>query len=255
MCVGSRSAAGACVAPAWERVVFMASNSVTGPLMTLLCCLALMGWMGLPRAAFVVAGRRSGWFGEGWAGLFWCIGFFFVVMALVVTPGPGFPNPTAPTDVERVMQVLGTAIGGAVEEVWFGPVLVTVLARRGVRWWVIVAVAAVLRGSFHVYYGPAVWGFVVWGAVAALGYYLTGRWVFPFVLHALNNFFQVAGAMGYDLVSVIGGAVMFGMLVASIVLVRQSVRRFKSPSHYLAQLGPSGEDDTADVDDRAGRSG
>lgn len=227
-CTDVSSAAG-CVAPAWDRALFSLSMSpLWRTALVVLACLMVMGLLRLPRDAFKLAGARSGWAGEGWAGFCWFVGIAFIGIAMWLTPGNEFPLPRDLPPVFQAMQLVDIPVGGAVEELWFGPVLVTILVRFRVPLWGVLVTAGALRGAFHVYYGPPVWSHVLWGALLALVYYATGRWVMLFLLHLLHDLFATAWALEFHDFAWCVLAVYVAGFLLSWFLVYRGIKHLKS---------------------------
>lgn len=168
-------------------------HELTEPFYVLLGCLLILHALRIPDiAARPRAIADWGW--EALAGLGW----FFVLhisllLAHLLTPSTRqFPYPTGSTPAEITLQLLPGPLGGAVEEIWFGPVFITLMRRRGWSWRTTLLVAAVLRWAFHLYYGAPSWAMALWGLAAAGLYILTGKWWTLFVLHALHDLCAVA---------------------------------------------------------------
>lgn len=91
-------------------------------------------------------------------------------------------------DAQAILrEALSGAMAGPAEEILFGAVFVTLLRRGGWSWPWIVAISAILRGSFHIYYGWPSVGHFLWGALVPLGYAITGRVLLPVLLHSMWN--------------------------------------------------------------------
>ncbi len=54
---------------------------------------------------------------------------------------------------------------GVIEELVVLAFVVVTLRQAGRPWWEVTLVALVLRGSYHIYYGPGVFGILVWAAL------------------------------------------------------------------------------------------
>ncbi len=86
--------------------------------------------------------------------------------------------PTAP---ELVFGLVDSVQAGVVEELVVLAFVVVTLRQAGRPLWEITAVALVLRGSYHVYYGPGVLGILLWAAIY-YWLYLRFRQLVPLVV-------------------------------------------------------------------------
>jgi hypothetical protein len=71
-------------------------------------------------------------------------------------------TPNAP---ELIFSVADSIQAGIIEELVVLAFVVISLRQAGRAWWEITVVALVLRGSYHIYYGPGVVGILVWAAL------------------------------------------------------------------------------------------
>ncbi len=80
-----------------------------------------------------------------------------------------------------VFAVFDSVQAGIIEELVVLAFVVVTLRQAGRPWWEVTLVALVLRGSYHIYYGPGVFGILIW---AALYYwiYLRFRTVVPLIV-------------------------------------------------------------------------
>jgi hypothetical protein len=94
--------------------------------------------------------------------------------------------PTSNTNApELIFGVADALQAGIIEELVVLAFLVVTLRQANRPWWEVVTVALVLRGAYHIYYGPGVVGIIVWAALY-LWIYLRFRDVVPLmVCHAL----------------------------------------------------------------------
>lgn len=128
--------------------------------------------------------------------------FTFIVVRLVgalLGYDPAFPSVDHPSTEYIAASVASSAAAGFREEVFLLglPVLVLRCARRG--WTEIVVVLAVLRISFHIYYGAAVIGLLPW-AVAAVFLFRYTQSVWPLIAaHSLWDLAASAIGFGGDL--------------------------------------------------------
>jgi membrane protease YdiL (CAAX protease family) len=71
-------------------------------------------------------------------------------------------TPNAP---ELIFSVADSIQAGIIEELVVLAFVVVTLRQAGRAWWEVTVVALVLRGSYHIYYGPGVVGILVWAAL------------------------------------------------------------------------------------------
>lgn len=98
------------------------------------------------------------------------------------------PNVREATGVDGLLEVLSNGFLGGVEEPVFA-LLVVLLRRAGMSWPGVIAIASLLRWSFHVYYGWFSVNALIWGAGVAIVYALTGRVWGLMLAHVLHNAF------------------------------------------------------------------
>jgi len=128
--------------------------------------------------------------------------FGFVVVRLVgslLGYEPGFPSADHPSTEYIAASVASSAAAGPREEIFLLalPVLLLRCAHRG--WTEIVVVLAVLRISFHIYYGIAVIGLLPW-AVTAVFLFRYTQSVWPLIAaHSLWDLAASALTFGGDL--------------------------------------------------------
>jgi len=125
---------------------------------------------------------------------------------------------------ELVFGVFDSLNAGIVEELVVLAFVVITLKQAGRPLWEIVAVALVLRASYHIYYGPGVVGILVWAAM-----YL---WIY---LRFRNLPVLVAAHFAWDLVSFLGQAAPWLVGVAVLVGLALVVA---APITWLAQRPP-----------------
>jgi hypothetical protein len=111
----------------------------------------------------------------------WC--FFAIILGGIINAAlqtgslPAFHNsPPA-----LIYAMFDSLQAGFVEEVVVLAFVVVTLRQAGRPWWEVTVVALVLRGAYHIYYGPGVVGILVW---AALFYwiYLRFRQLWPLII-------------------------------------------------------------------------
>jgi len=164
------------------------TETITSDLLLIPACLLLAALVLGPhrRQALTLPATRTDRHREYVAAIVWGVSMVLPIYALnpfTTSFSYTWHNPTV---AQSVVDLVNASIGGAVEEVYFA-VLVIVLMRRRAPWWAVVLAAAVLRGLFHVYYGPVAGGHFVWGACVAAGYLLLGKFWLPFACHAYWN--------------------------------------------------------------------
>ena len=147
----------------------------------------------------------------------WC--FFAILVGVIVTGLLETGHlPTEHHNVpETIFSVFDAAQAGVVEEfVALGFVVVT-LRQAGRPWWEVTTVALVLRGAYHIYYGPGVFGILIW---AALYYwiYLRFRTLVPLIVcHALWDTISLVG-QSYHAVAGIGVLGILALFLTSVIL-------------------------------------
>jgi hypothetical protein len=74
--------------------------------------------------------------------------------------------PTAQTNAAAMLfSAFDSLQAGVIEELVVLAFVVVTLRQAGRPWWEVTLVALVLRGSYHIYYGPGVFGILVWAAL------------------------------------------------------------------------------------------
>lgn len=101
-----------------------------------------------------------------------------VINALLQT---GHLPTSKPTAAQLVFAVTDSIQAGVVEEFVVLAFVVVTLRQAGRPLWEIVVVGLVLRGSYHIYYGPGVVGILVWAALF-LWIYLRTQALVPLIL-------------------------------------------------------------------------
>lgn len=71
-------------------------------------------------------------------------------------------SPTAP---ELLFGVVDSVQAGVIEELVVLAFVVVTLRQARRPWWEVTAVALLLRGSYHIYYGPGVFGILLWAGL------------------------------------------------------------------------------------------
>lgn len=104
-----------------------------------------------------------------------------VINAILQTGHLPTSKPSAP---ELLFAVTDSVQAGVVEELVVLAFLIVTLRQARRPMWEIVVVALVLRGSYHIYYGPGVVGIVVWAALFVWIYLRTQSLLPLIVAHA-----------------------------------------------------------------------
>jgi hypothetical protein len=95
----------------------------------------------------------------------WC--FFAIIAGNLVNYAlqtGHLPNNQANAP-QLIFGVVEAVQAGVVEELVVLAFVVVSLRQAGRPWWEVTAVALVLRGAYHVYYGPGVFGILIWAAL------------------------------------------------------------------------------------------
>ncbi len=156
--------------------------------------------------------RRDGRFAAGQATriLAWAI-FAQVLGGLINASLQTGHLPTSqPNAAELTFSFADSIQAGVVEELVVLAFVVVTLrqARRG--WWEITLVALVLRGSYHIYYGPGVVGILVW---AALFYWIYLRFRSLILLMVCHAAWDAVGFFSQRWPAVAGGAVLVAVVI------------------------------------------
>jgi hypothetical protein len=104
-----------------------------------------------------------------------------IINALLQTGHLPTSRPNAP---ELIFAMAASIQAGIVEELVVLAFAVVTLRQAGRPLWEITVVVLVLRGSYHIYYGPGVLGILVWAALFYRIYLRTGNVVILMVSHA-----------------------------------------------------------------------
>ncbi|MBV9660494.1 MAG: DUF2510 domain-containing protein [Acidimicrobiales bacterium] len=86
---------------------------------------------------------------------------------------------------ELLFGVFDSIQAGVIEELIVLAFVVITLRQAGRPWWEVTTVALVLRGSYHIYYGPGVAGILVWAAIYYWVYLRTRQLIPLMVCHAV----------------------------------------------------------------------
>ena len=95
----------------------------------------------------------------------WCV-FALVLGGIVNAVLQSGHLPTAQTNTAALFFAFFDSIqAGVIEELVVLAFVVVTLRQAGRPWWEVTLIALVLRGSYHIYYGPGVFGILVWAAL------------------------------------------------------------------------------------------
>lgn len=159
-----------------------------------------------------------------------------IVTAALATGRYPVGNLSAP---DLVVDLVGGAQAGFIEEIVVLAFVVTTLeqARRPRR--EIVAVALLLRASYHIYYGPGVFGIFVWASVF-VWLFLRLRTIVPLI--AVHSSWDVLIFLDdkWHAVAIVQFLLLVALLITSVVLwlVERSTRARATP--YRPQLAAPG---------------
>ena len=128
--------------------------------------------------------------------------------------------PTSqPNAAELIFAMAASIQAGVVEELVVLAFVVVTLRQAGRPLWEITVVALVLRGSYHIYYGPGVVGILVWAALFYWIYLRTGNLILLMISHA-----------GWDAVAFLsqrwGAVAGVGVLVAIAIWIAAPITWF-----------------------------
>ncbi|HWE55666.1 MAG TPA: CPBP family glutamic-type intramembrane protease [Acidimicrobiales bacterium] len=164
----------------------------------------------------------------------WC---FFAQIAGAVVNVPlqtGHLPTNTPNATELLASVFDAASAGIIEELVVLAFVVVSLRQAGRPWWEVTTVALVLRGAYHIYYGPGVVGILLWAALY-FWIYLRFRQVVPLMLcHFMWDGAAFFGQRWSGLI-VLGALVVVGIWIACLPLwlVARSDR-----GHQMAYAAP-----------------
>lgn len=157
-----------------------------------------------------------------------------IINAALQTGHLPIANPSAP---ELMFSIFASVQAGIIEELVVLGFVVVTLRQAGRPWGEVTVVALVLRGSYHIYYGPGVFGILVW---AALFYwlYLRFRTLLPLMLtHAA---WDTVGFLSQRW----GAVVVFALVVVAVLWIAAPITwlvergRDKSPVYAVAPMRP-----------------
>jgi hypothetical protein len=156
--------------------------------------------------------RRDGRFAAGQATRILAWAIFAQVLGGILNAAlqTGHLPTSQPNAAELTFSFADSIQAGVVEELVVLAFVVVTLrqARRG--WWEITLVALVLRGSYHIYYGPGVLGILVW---AALFYWIYLRFRSLILLMVCHAGWDAVGFFSQRWPAVAGGAVIVAVAI------------------------------------------
>jgi hypothetical protein len=135
--------------------------------------------------------------------------------------------PTSqPNGPELIFSVADSIQAGIVEELVVLAFVVVTLRQAGRPLWEITAVALVLRGSYHIYYGPGVVGILVWAALFYWIYLRTHSLILLMVSHAA---WDVVGFLSQRWGAVAGFAILAAVAIWIAAPITWMVERNAPP--------------------------
>jgi Type II CAAX prenyl endopeptidase Rce1-like/Protein of unknown function (DUF2510) len=146
--------------------------------------------------------------------------------------------PTSkPNAAELVFGAADSIQAGVVEELVVLAFVVVTLRQARRSWWEITVVALVLRGSYHIYYGPGVLGILVWAALFYWIYLRTRSLILLMVCHAG---WDTIGFLSQRWSAVAGGAVLIAVVIWIAAPITWLVDRNSMSGAALWYAGSSG---------------
>jgi hypothetical protein len=130
--------------------------------------------------------RRDGRLASGRATRILAWAVFAEVLGGVINAGlqTGHLPTSTPNAPELIFAVADSVHAGVIEELVVLAFVVVTLRQAGRGWWEITLVALLLRGSYHIYYGPGVLGILVWAVLFYWIYLRTRSLLLLMVGHA-----------------------------------------------------------------------
>jgi hypothetical protein len=157
-----------------------------------------------------------------------------IIMALLsgLNGSGGYPTEEG-ADAARILGILPQSLmAGIGEELLLVAFLVVAMERLGAKAPLIYTVAVILRLAFHLYYGPAAIGLVLWALVAVWIFRRT-RLVMPLIIvHTLWD----VNALSSEFLPIVTGLIMLTTLGCIVVtgIVHLATRR--NPDHFEVPL-------------------
>jgi Protein of unknown function (DUF2510)/Type II CAAX prenyl endopeptidase Rce1-like len=155
----------------------------------------------------------------------WCV-FALVLGGIVNAVLQSGHLPTAQINTAAIFFAAFDSIqAGVIEELVVLAFVVVTLRQAGRPWWEVTLIALVLRGSYHIYYGPGVFGILVW---AALYYWIYLRFRSLIPLMVCHMAWDAVGlSQRWGAVAVVGVLAAVGLWIAAPItwLVERSNRQ------------------------------
>ncbi len=146
-----------------------------------------------------------------------------IINALLQT---GHLPTTTPNAPELIFAVTDSIQAGIIEELVVLAFVVVTLRQAGRPWWEVTLVALVLRGSYHIYYGPGVVGILVW---AALFYWIYLRTRSLIVLMVCHTAWDAVGFLSQRWAAVAAVAILVAVGVWIAAPITWLVERNRPP--------------------------
>ncbi len=156
----------------------------------------------------------------------WCI-FALVLGGIINALLQSGHLPTSQTNTAAIFFAAFDSIqAGVIEELVVLAFVVVTLRQAGRPWWEVTLIALVLRGSYHIYYGPGVFGILVW---AALYYWIYLRFRSLIPMMVCHVAWDAVGFLSqrWSVVAVLGVLTAVGLWIAAPItwLVERSNRQ------------------------------
>ena len=138
---------------------------------------------------------------------------------------------------ELIFGVVDAIQAGVIEELVVLAFVVVSLRQAGRPWWEVTVVALVLRGAYHIYYGPGVLGILIWAALF-FWLYIRFRQLLPLmVCHAVWDAVAFL-SQATTAVVVAGELLILALWITAFIL--WLVERNSSPAGGTARPAPAG---------------
>ena len=144
----------------------------------------------------------------------WCI-FALVLGGVINGLLQSGHLPTAQTNAAAMFfSAFDSIQAGVIEELVVLAFVVVSLRQAGRPWWEVTVVALALRGSYHIYYGPGVFGILVW---AALYYWIYLRFRSLIPLMVCHAAWDLVGFLSqrWSVVALFGVLLALGLWIAA----------------------------------------
>jgi hypothetical protein len=143
--------------------------------------------------------------------------------------------PTSqPNGAELLFSVFDSVQAGVVEELVVLGFVVVTLRQAGRPWWEVTTVALVLRCSYHIYYGPGVFGILVW---AALFYWIYLRFRSLILLMICHAGWDTVGFLAQRWPAVSVGAALIGIAICIAGPITWLAERNAAPAGRWSPAG------------------